>query len=87
MHFLLALLTVSALPWTTLATAKSWSDVTDLLHAQIANHSFPGCVAAVINSDGFLYLEALGNYTYGAATPLSPAGRPMEKDVDNFFVT
>jgi CubicO group peptidase (beta-lactamase class C family) len=38
--------------------------------------AYPGAVAAVIDETGFLFLEGVGNFTYGAPAPLGP-NRPM----------
>jgi serine-type D-Ala-D-Ala carboxypeptidase len=53
------------------ANQYDWAPIDTLLEAQIANHSFPACVAAIANEDGLLYFRALGNFTYGEHPPFN----------------
>ena len=40
-----------------------------------------GCVAAVGDKDGLLYLKDLGNFTYGDPAPVSQGNPPMTRAV------
>jgi CubicO group peptidase (beta-lactamase class C family) len=62
--------TVSADPWA--------ATLDPLLDREVANHSFPGCVAIVTTrQDGIVYHKAHGMLTYGEAAPFSPPNTPM----------
>eukprot|EP00056_Hartaetosiga_gracilis_P016679 m.5641 g.5641 ORF g.5641 m.5641 type:complete len:461 (-) comp4491_c0_seq1:702-2084(-) len=56
--------------------SSSWNDVTRVLEEAIALRSFPGCVAGVVSKDSFLYLQPLGNFTYGIPPPQTPTQNP-----------
>lgn len=60
----------------------AWGALDDVLLAEIANHTFPGCTALVATqAGGLLYNTALGTFTYGAEpAPLSPPHTPMTTD-------
>ena len=59
---------------------RDWTIVDDVLRAEIANHTFPGCVALVGGVDGIMYERALGQFTYGLPAPASGSNPPMTMD-------
>lgn len=50
---------------------RDWSVVDQALEQWIQNKAYPGCVAAVGDSKGYLYYRAFGNFTYGLPTVLN----------------
>eukprot|EP00051_Salpingoeca_urceolata_P028974 m.488592 g.488592 ORF g.488592 m.488592 type:complete len:467 (-) comp25931_c0_seq1:75-1475(-) len=65
--------------------SSKWDAVTNVLTDEIDNHhSFPGCVAAVAKGANLLYLQPLGNFTYGEAAPMSHGTNPPMASTTNF---
>jgi CubicO group peptidase (beta-lactamase class C family) len=56
--------------------AIDWSGVDKILEDGIKDHTYPGCVAAVGDAKGLMYMKAFGNFTYGIPPPATPDHNP-----------
>ncbi len=62
------------------AAAASWDAVDKVLHLEISNRTFPGCVALVGGRNGTWYTSAQGSFTYGLPAPASGTNPAMSMD-------
>ncbi|EGD82667.1 hypothetical protein PTSG_03327 [Salpingoeca rosetta] len=60
--------------------ADPWTSVSDVLHAGVVDHAFPGAVALVVNKTATMYSNAVGAFTYGLPPPFSQGNPAMHSD-------
>jgi len=64
--------------------AVDWSAVDRVLQQGIKDEAYPGCVAAVADKTGILYMKSFGSFTYGVPPPFNNGQNPP-MTIDTLF--